>query len=279
MPRPDLIGPDEANVLCSFVKSDGRAIAYRDVGNADAPTVVLLHCIGLDGSMWADVIVPLSASFRLIIPDLRGHGGSDKGTEEFGMEDLERDVVDLADYLGVKRFALVGCSVGANIAMGLATRVPDRLSCVVLANSPAHLALPSEIAERICAIALSAGMEALAPDMLSRWVAASFRERESGAGFTRLIERMSACPAQSFVSVFRALLKSNREGLLHQIRVPTLVLAGEQDAAFDGAAAARMAEVISGAAYGVIGNASHLPMVEQTVAFVERLSPFLAMHR
>ena len=269
------VGVSSSKLVCE--KPNGPAIAYQVFGDTTLPPVMLVHSIGLDGMMWSEAISGLEDSFWLVVPELRGHGGSPAAPDGFEIEDLGQDLLDLADHLGLERFALVGCSIGANLAMALAAKAGGRLSCVVLANGPAHLALPAEIGDAICGAALNGAMPALARDMMGRWVSDQFRE-ENAQGFESLIDTMAKCPSDAFVPAFKALLRSNREPDLPLIGVPALVVAGELDGAFDGAAAAQMAARIPGGDHVVISGVGHLPMIERPKAFIKPVRNFLKSH-
>src|SRR5262249_32818017 len=92
---------------------------YLDEG--DGAPLVLLHSLGGSSTMWAGIMPALRQRFRVIAPDLRGHGRSTQGiAAEVGL--CADDIVCLLDHLGIGRSAFIGISMGGHIAMKIATR-------------------------------------------------------------------------------------------------------------------------------------------------------------
>jgi len=130
--------------------SNGVKIAYLDEGQGEA--VVLLHGFTLSGpEMWVQspgaktqILPALAKGYRVIAPDLRGHGKSDKphDAKQYGSE-MAGDVVRLLDHLQIKQAHVVGYSMGAWVAGTLLVKHPDRLLSVTLGGS-APLFRPSK---------------------------------------------------------------------------------------------------------------------------------------
>jgi 3-oxoadipate enol-lactonase len=100
------------------------------LGRKKFPHVLLLHAGGLDGRMWHPLAERLKDSYRLHMPDLRGHGETPMPTgEEFSNVD---DVLRLLNQLNVKRAVVVGASFGGRVALQLATAAPERVSALGL---------------------------------------------------------------------------------------------------------------------------------------------------
>ena len=103
---------------------DGLTINYEQWGDPDSPAVVLLHGFTSDLRMWAGQVEAFAAYYRVIAPDLRGHGRTDAPEDlaEYTMERYCDDLVALLDALSIDVCALVGCSFGGMIAVHFATR-------------------------------------------------------------------------------------------------------------------------------------------------------------
>jgi pimeloyl-ACP methyl ester carboxylesterase len=115
--------------------SAGVPIHFLDMGG-DGEPVVLIHSFLSSSEMWTNAGFEPSDEFRFIALDLRGHGGSGKpeDPEAYGTEMVE-DVVRLLDHLGIDQAHLVGYSIGAEIALKLATEHPQRVRSLVAAGS------------------------------------------------------------------------------------------------------------------------------------------------
>ncbi len=122
------------NTIQQRIDVGGVTLAVTRVG--EGPALILLHGIGSSGQSWLPVQDELARAFQLVIPDLRGHGASDKPASGYLIEDYVRDLGGLLDALALERFAIVGHSLGALIALAWATRNPSRAQALVLEDPP-----------------------------------------------------------------------------------------------------------------------------------------------
>lgn len=114
----------------------GRRLAYRTAGDDNGEPVVLIHAFASQSSSWAEVAGALARrGFRVIAPDLRGHGRS-AWADSYALEDFEQDLVGLLDALKLQRVSLVGHSLGGHLALRLAMRLPERIDRLVIEAAP-----------------------------------------------------------------------------------------------------------------------------------------------
>ena len=105
------------------VTANGVEIAYNDQGSGDT-TIVLVHGFPLDKSMWDAQVEALSGEFRVITPDLRGHGESQVVAGPYTMELLADDLKGLLDALNLDKVALGGFSMGGYAVFSFIPEVP-----------------------------------------------------------------------------------------------------------------------------------------------------------
>jgi putative intracellular protease/amidase len=123
-------------MTASTVEVAGVTIRYRELGDPDAPTVVLLHGGSSSAATWDRLCIALAAAGRrTIAADLRGHGGSSR-THAYPLAGFRDDIVGLLDALALDRVALVGHSLGAHTASLIAQQQPGRISHLVLEEPP-----------------------------------------------------------------------------------------------------------------------------------------------
>jgi pimeloyl-ACP methyl ester carboxylesterase len=113
---------------------DGTGISYEVSGPDGGTPVVMLHGFPDSARLWRNQVPALvDAGFRVVTPDLRGYGGSDKPTEveQYGIPFLAGDVLGLMDHLGMDKAHVVGHDWGAALAWAIASLVPDRVERLV----------------------------------------------------------------------------------------------------------------------------------------------------
>jgi len=122
----------------SVTTGDGIALNVVVAGPEDAPPAVLLHGFPESHRTWLAVAERLKDRVRLIMPDLRGYGDSDRPQEiaAYGTERLIQDIFDIADGVGAEQFALVGHDWGGAIAWAAAIRGDPRIARLGIVNSP-----------------------------------------------------------------------------------------------------------------------------------------------
>ena len=115
---------------------NGIEMTYRVRGTGDP--LVLLHGFGGCGLVWDPFIERLAQSYRLIIPDLRGHGGSTNPVGTFTHRQAASDVLALLDQLGHPRVRAMGISTGGMTLLHIATREPERVQAMVLIGATSY---------------------------------------------------------------------------------------------------------------------------------------------
>jgi pimeloyl-ACP methyl ester carboxylesterase len=114
-----------------FSASDGVALSFRSWGDEALPVAILLHGGGANASWWWPMLASLCPRHRLVALDFRGHGDSDH-PDELRVGAFHADVEALVRHLGVARYALVGHSLGAHVAMDHAARHPEVRAVVAI---------------------------------------------------------------------------------------------------------------------------------------------------
>src|SRR6266571_3596746 len=132
-----------------FVTVDNTRLYYRLEGQPGKPVLMLSHSIGTDHGMWVPQVEDLLPHFQLLRYDTRGHGASDVPKTEYSIEGLGRDVLGIANALGVAKFAFCGLSLGGATGQWLAVHAPEHLTALVLANTTAQFAPRSNWDDRI----------------------------------------------------------------------------------------------------------------------------------
>jgi len=252
----------------------GHRIAYLDAGKG--PPVILVH--GFGGSMWQWEYqqTALSATHRVITLDLLGSGLSDKPDLAYTPAEMVEFFRGFMDALGVPRATLVGNSMGAGLAIGMALTYPNRVDRLVLISG-----FPDRVRDKLGSPMFRRGVDSRVPIWLvslGNWFA--------GRGLTRdvLSEIVHDPELLTPAVIERSYLNRTRPGLipplmtlirnlplweegfarqLAQIRPPTLIVWGAEDRVFPPKVGQDLHAALPGSSFALIPEAGHIPQWEQ----------------
>jgi 3-oxoadipate enol-lactonase len=231
---------------------------HRVSGLPGRPTVVVGGSLGSTLASWEPQLAALSADFRVIAYDHRGHGGSPAPAGPYSIEDLALDVLALLDEYQVTRSHVVGLSLGGMVAQVIAAQQPQRVDRVVLLCTSTH-ADPQSWSERAATVR-AGGTEAIADAAVERWLTAAYRrahpERTAG-----LREMIGSVDREGYAGCCEAIADMDLRPGLSRIRAPTLVLAGAEDAGMPPEQMRAMAAAISDSRFVIVPGA-HVPPIE-----------------
>ena len=260
-------------------KIAGTEIAYDVRGTG--PALLLLHAFPLGLAMWDDQARALSAAFQVVRFDCRGFGGSPPGDGLLTMERIADDAVALLDHLEVAAATVCGLSMGGYAAFALVRRHPARLRGLVLADTKAGA--DTDAARRTRAEQAEAvrreGTTAIADAFLPRLVGKT-THAERPAVVARLRDLILANPPRGVTDALAGLAaRADSTSTLREIRVPTLVVCGEEDVLTPPAEAEALHAGIRDSTLELVPKAGHLANVEAPDAFNRVLEAFLRRTR
>ncbi|MFZ0451266.1 MAG: 3-oxoadipate enol-lactonase [Desulfatiglandaceae bacterium] len=260
------------------VMVNGIHVTYEISGKEGAPVVVLSHSLGSDMAMWNPQTGPLKPYYRVLRYDTRGHGGSDAPKGPYTLDQLGEDARGLLDALSLEAVHWVGLSMGGMIGQYMALSHPDRLRTLALCDTTA--AIPPEaqpVWEERLQLVRKAGMQALVQSTLERWFTSPYlSQNPPEVKLTR--EQFLATPVSGYIGCSEAIRGIHYLERLSEIRIPTLIMVGEEDQGTPVAASRAMHKRIPDSRLVVLPSAAHLSNIEQTDAFNEALMEFLGKH-
>ena len=238
-------------------------LAYADEG--PGPVVVLLHGFPLSRAMWAEQLAGIGDTYRIIAPDLRGHGESPAPEGVYTMDEMADDVIELLGTLHITEpIVLGGLSMGGYVALSLVVRYPDRVRALMLMDTPRAPTRPRppRAAKPPPRAVLDLDkptpvVDAMVPKLFSKLTLEERPERVEP-----LRDVMEQMTPRGIAGALRGMAKRpDRRADLAGISVPTLVLVGEEDVITPPAEAKALADAIPEARLEVIPEAgTWLPM-------------------
>jgi pimeloyl-ACP methyl ester carboxylesterase len=260
------------------VLSDGLTLHFETWGDSAAPPIFLLHGFTSSHRMWHAQAGPLSASYFVVAPDLRGHGasGAPEDLATYTIERYAADVRELADHLDIDVFGLVGCSFGGMIALQFAVTWPERLACLVVSDASPAYERP-EYDERFRA--REAAMRENEERARKYGMVALGKKLAESISNPFLAEGLRTRYARLDVNGFLGAAKTRRERpdltpqLRERLTMPVLLCDGSEDPVF--CALAVMARELPGARVAVFSGAGHGLPAERPEAFNEVVLEFL----
>jgi 3-oxoadipate enol-lactonase len=256
------------------------SLAYELRGSGSP--VVFVHPAIADSRMWEPQWTSFAARHRLLRFDLAGFGRTP--IESLPLTHA-RDVAGLLDELEIGAAGVVGASLGGRVALELAVARPELVRALVLVDAGLPGADWSEVVQAYGASedeAVTRGDLAAATEInLHMWVDGPRRSPEDvdpavRAAVAEMQGRALELQAPHWEDLDEDLLVPDIAERLDEVRVPTLVLVGDEDVDDVHRLARRFASEIPGARLETIPGAAHVPSLEQPAAFDELVLPFLA---
>lgn len=257
------------------VKANGIRIYYELSGKKGSPWVALSHCLASSLRMWELQMEALELSFQVLRYDIRGHGRSDVTEGAYSFDLLTQDVIGLLDALSIEKVNWVGISMGGMIGQSMALNHPSRLQSLVLCDTMAtfpeeSLPLWQERMESV----KTKGMQAQLEATLERWFTPSFL-RLNPPILAVIRNEFLTTPVKGYLGSVEAICKLNFLDRLSEIKIPTLIMVGEDDPGTPVSASEAMHQRIPNSTLTIIPSARHLSNVEQPKVFNTNLLKFL----
>src|SRR5271169_1164581 len=257
------------------IKSGDAEIAYRVIG--EGPPVILLHPFPANHEFWLPVARVLATRYRVVLPDLRGHGDSGVGEGPATMEKHAADIAAVMDAADVGRAPMIGVSIGGYALFEFWRRHRGRIAALGLCNTKAAADPPEARAGRLQAAndVIERGTGPFFESMIPRLLGKSTRETRPDlvAGALNMMRKMSP---EDVAQVQRGMAeRPDSVETLKTINVPTLIVTGDEDILTGLNEAELMRQHISGSQLRVIPKAGHYSPWEQPVDAGKLLMQFL----
>jgi 3-oxoadipate enol-lactonase len=249
-------------------------LVTRDEGNG--PAVLLLHMVGGSHTVWNALIPGLAKEYRVLAPDLRGHGRTAAPAGSlYSFDELEGDLVRLLDAKSVDSAFVVGLSGGALLALRLTLDRPDRVRGLVMVSGAAYTDNHTRsISQRWSQTLHQEGRDAFGlrllkdlyyPDWIEEHLDFADSVREN-------VEQQDFGPAQHWAAAMEKFDERNR---IASVRVPTLIVQAMDDQVVDASHGRILRQSIPGSQIRILPQTGHMIPIERPAELLEAVSGFL----
>ena len=250
-------------------------ISVDYAGNGEA--VFLLHGIGGNKRNWDDNVPFFAKHFKVIAWDTRGYGLSDDYVGPFKFTDVANDLLRVIDFFKSDKVHLVGLSMGARIACWFYNQYPKRVKSLTLCDTNFGSAGFSEDEKREFINSRARPLkEGKKFKDFSHLVAKSLIGDESNQKVLhKLISSLNALRKESYLKTVNSFVSTDHLDIFREIKVPCLVLVGEQDRLTPPKVSKQISKLIPGSKFNVVKGAGHLINIEKPEIFNKYVLSFL----
>lgn len=266
-----------------FVQAAGSEFFVREDGPQDAPIILGLHSLFLNGSMFDGFVESASAEFRIIRPDFRGQGRSALSDSDIiTMDDCAADMSTLADALGIKTCQLLAQSMGGDVAFRLALLRPDLVSSIVVLGSSACAEPEDQLADFREWVA-GVEQQGFSGDVLDYtmriMLGETCRGDESRQHVTEWMSKQLQSLDETLLPAMRGVVeRPSVVAKLGEIRVPVLIVSGEEDMPRPPGWSDEMHNALPNSELWRLSKVGHSPILEVPDLTVPRLLEFYRQH-
>ncbi len=257
------------------IKIRGSQYFYEECGHQNKEVILMIHGHPFDHSMWKYQYETLR-KYHVLIPDLRGYGLSDYDFKKIFIEEQALDLRLMLDELKIENVHLIGLSMGGQIIIEFLRLFPKKVnSLIICASSPVAENDQSykhrlKLAESINKI----GMKEYSNEEIHKYLHPSTIDTKNEV-YNHLLTMMQNTSVEGAVASHRGRAeRRNNFPYLREIKVPSLVIAGEQDFFFPVEEIKDVSNHIEGSEFEIIPNTGHLPNMENSKAFNKIIADF-----
>jgi non-heme chloroperoxidase len=258
--------------LASVELASGLRLHYAEQGDPAGYPLVLLHGFTDSWFSYSRVLPALATRFRVLAPDQRGHGDSDRPATGYAMSGLAADAVAFMDALALPRAAVIGHSMGSIVATELALAAPERLDALVLMSANTSWNTRDIVAFE----GVVAGLADPVPAEFAREFQGSTAfEPLPEAFLERVVAESLKLPARVWRAALAGHIAADYADRLGAIKTPALVLGGEEDTYCSAARQRELAERLGNAELKLFPQVGHCPHWERPEQFARDVEAFL----
>lgn len=252
--------------------------AYSISGQKNAPAVTLIHGLGLNQQItWGEIKKQLEKKFKVITYDLPGHGKTKLPKSEVTLKKLSNQIITLLNEINIKKTALVGFSIGGMINRQCVIDNPDRISVLVVLNSPhQRTKKQQEDVEKRARESYKKGPDANIDQTINRWFTENFRNQNKK--IISQVRKIVLGNNHRNYANHRKILAEGVKELINPkppITKPTLIITTQNDTGSTPQMSRKIKNEIKNAEIIIIPKLKHLGLIEKPNLFTKPIQKFL----
>jgi (E)-2-((N-methylformamido)methylene)succinate hydrolase len=237
-------------------------IFYEEKGSGEP--LIFIHGVGLDHTMWNQQIDSLSDSFRVIVYDMLGHGGSEHPPGPYSLSQYVEQLSGLMEFLKIEKTHLVGFSMGGMVAQAFALDFKDKLKTVTIMNAVANRTDEQRkgILARVEEVRENGSLSTIEP-AIKRWFNPTFIQSQQEV-VDQVRKRLQTNNPASYLAAYTLFATADAEvwPRLQNIETPAFIITAENDIGSNPEMARKMHEQIKGSDLKIIPDMKHMLPVE-----------------
>ena len=246
-------------------------------GNSKSKPIIFVHGFPYDHTMWKAQIEELSENYFCVAYDIRGLGESPVGDGQFTMEFFVDDLEIIIDELKLDKPVLCGLSMGGYIALRALEKFEEKLSAVILCDTRSEADNNEGKLKRAAAIKRinTEGLAPFAKDFITNCYGDYYKQHQKEEFENRITKSSAFNPIGVKGSLLAMLGRNDTTEYLNKIKIPALVICGENDALTPPSVMKAMADKIMGARFVIIKNSGHMSPIENPQEVNDAIEKFL----
>ncbi|WP_144553848.1 alpha/beta fold hydrolase [Peribacillus simplex] len=240
-------------------------------------SLILIHGVGLDLTMWEKQVEDLSKHFHVIVYDMIGHGGSEHPPGPYSLSQFVEQLAALMNHLRIEKSHIIGFSMGGMVAQAFALKYPDKLKTLTILNAVANRTEEQRkaILKRVEEVKRTGPLATIEP-AIQRWFNPEFLNLQEEI-VSKIRKRLQTNDPASYLAAYTLFATADEElwPQIHQIDIPTHIITGEHDVGSNPEMARQMHEKIAHSEILIVPNMKHMLPIEGSKIVNEAIRLFI----
>ncbi|MGM1033944.1 MAG: alpha/beta fold hydrolase [Bacillota bacterium] len=251
------------------------SLHYEEKGIGQS--LIFIHGVGLDLTMWEKQVEGLSKYFRVIAYDMVGHGGSEHPPGPYSLSQFVEQLAELMNHLRIEKSHIIGFSMGGMVAQAYALKYPDKVKTLTIMNAVANRTKEQRnaVLNRVEEVKRTGPLATIEP-AIKRWFNLEFMNLQEET-VSKIRERLQTNDAASYLAAYTLFATADEElwPQIQQINIPTQIITGEHDLGSNPEMARQMHEMIVGSELMIVPNMRHMLPIEGAKIVNEAIRSFI----